>query len=188
MTRHGIEPRSPGSLANTLPTGPNRNLITYEMLRVNYCRWWYNHKIVSWYYPLHLYSSKIARTKVENSWLITENFKIHLFIYILILLYLFYYVFFIKGFQTVVFIFIVISWTFWPICPPAFFRFLSNSGTYTELRITAFIESTGVACSDSVSYNRVQVLSIPALLLACSRDWTCNLQMIVFLEAERRIA
>ena len=41
----------------------------------------------------------------------------------------------------------------------------------------------GVACSDSVSHNRVQVLSIPVLLLACSQDWTCNLQMIVSLEA-----
>ena len=32
---------------------------------------------------------------------------------------------------------------------------------------------------DSVGHNRVQVLSIPVLLLACSEDWTCNLQMIV---------
>ena len=39
----------------------------------------------------------------------------------------------------------------------------------------SFIESTGVACSDSVSHNRVQVLSIPVLLLGCSKDWTCNL-------------
>ena len=45
-----------------------------------------------------------------------------------------------------------------------------------------FIESTGVACSDSVSHNQVQVLSIPLLLLACSQDWTCNLQLIVSLE------
>ena len=43
----------------------------------------------------------------------------------------------------------------------------------------SFIEFTGVACSDSVSHNRVQVLSIPVLLLTCSQDWTCNLQMIV---------
>ena len=42
----------------------------------------------------------------------------------------------------------------------------------------------GVPCSDSVCYNRVQELSIPVLLLACSQDWTCNLQMIVSLEAE----
>ena len=41
----------------------------------------------------------------------------------------------------------------------------------------------GVACSDSVSHNRVQLLSIPVLLLACSQDWTWNLQMIVSLEA-----
>ena len=61
--------------------------------------------------------------------------------------------------------FIVISTTFRPICPPAFFRCLSNSGTFTELRTTSFIESTGVACSDSVSHNQVRVLSIPVLLL-----------------------
>ena len=52
-----------------------------------------------------------------------------------------------------------------------------------ELRTTSFIESTGVVCSDSVSHNRVQVLSIPVLLLAYSQDWTCNLPMIVSLEA-----
>ena len=92
-------------------------------------------------------------------------------------------IFIIKGFRTIVFIFIVISSTFRPICPPAFFTCLSNSGTYTELRSTSFIETTGVACSDSVSHNRVQVLSIPVLLFACSQDWTGNLQMIVSLEA-----
>ena len=43
----------------------------------------------------------------------------------------------------------------------------------------SFIESTGVACSDSVGHNQVQVLSIPILLLTCSQDWTCNLQTIV---------
>ena len=47
----------------------------------------------------------------------------------------------------------------------------------------SFIESTGVVCSDSVSHNWIQVLIIPVLLLACSQDWTCNLQMIVSLEA-----
>ncbi len=46
-----------------------------------------------------------------------------------------------------------------------------------------FIESMRGTCSDSVIPNRVQVLSIPVFLLACSQDWTCNLQMIVFLEA-----
>ena len=33
----------------------------------------------------------------------------------------------VKGFQTIVFIFIVISTTFWLICPQAFYRCLSNS-------------------------------------------------------------
>ena len=88
-----------------------------------------------------------------------------------------------RVFGLFVFIFIVISTTFRPICPPAFFRCLSNSGTFTELRTTSFIESNGVTCSDSVSYNRVQVLSISVLLLACNQDWTCNLQMIISLEA-----
>ena len=61
---------------------------------------------------------------------------------------------------------------------------LVELGTFTELRTTSFIETTGVACSDSVSHNRVQVLSIPVLLLACSEDWTWNIQMIVSLEAQ----
>ena len=52
-----------------------------------------------------------------------------------------------------------------------------------ELWTTSFIESTGVACSDSFSHNQVQALSIPVLLLTCSQDWTCNLQIIVSLEA-----
>ena len=75
--------------------------------------------------------------------------------------------------------------SFHPVCPPAFFRCLSNSGTFTELRTTSFIESTGVACSDSISHNRVQALSISVLLLLdCSQDWNCNLKMIVSLEAQ----
>ena len=39
------------------------------------------------------------------------------------------------------------------------------------------------ACSDSISHNQVQVLRISVLLLAYSLYWTCNLQMIVSLEA-----
>ena len=39
------------------------------------------------------------------------------------------------------------------------------------------------AGSDSVNHNRVQVLRIPVLLLACSQDLTYNLRMIVSLEA-----
>ena len=50
-----------------------------------------------------------------------------------------------------------------------------------ELR--SLLNPRGVACSDSVSHNRVQVLTIPVLLRYFSGDWTCNLQMIVSLEA-----
>ena len=82
-----------------------------------------------------------------------------------------------------VFIFIVISTTFQLIGFPAFFRCFSNSGTFMELWTASFIECTKVVCSDSVSHNRVQVLSIPVLLLACSQDWTSNLQMIDSFEA-----
>ena len=80
-------------------------------------------------------------------------------------------------------VFGLLSSSFQPICPPAFFRCLSNSGTFTELQTTSSIESTEVAYSDSVSHNQIQVLSIPVLLLACSEDWTCNLRMIVSLKA-----
>ena len=59
----------------------------------------------------------------------------------------------IKGFWTIVFIFIVISSTLRPICSSTLFRCLSNLGTFTELRTTSFIESTGIICSDSVSHN-----------------------------------
>ena len=45
-----------------------------------------------------------------------------------------YMYFIIKGFRTIVLIFIVISTTFRSICPPVFFRCLSNSGTF-ELRL-----------------------------------------------------
>ena len=72
----------------------------------------------------------------------------------------------IHGFWTIVFTFIFIFTTFRPKRPPTFFRCLSNSEGYTELRTTFFIESTEVACSDSVNHSQVQVLSIPVLLLA----------------------
>ena len=90
-------------------------------------------------------------------------------------------------FRTIVFIFIVISTTFRPICLMAFFRCLSNSGIYMERRTTFFIESTGVVCYDSVCHIREQALNILILLLACSQDWTCNLQMIVSLEAYNKL-
>ena len=79
-------------------------------------------------------------------------------------------IFIIKGFRTIVFIFIVISTSFRWLCPPAFLMCLSNSGTYTELWTTSFFQSMVVTCSDSVSHNRVQLLSIPELLFACSQD------------------
>ena len=41
----------------------------------------------------------------------------------------------------------------------------------------------GITCSDCVNHKRVKVLSIPVLLLICSQDWTCHLQMTVSLEA-----
>ena len=46
-------------------------------------------------------------------------------------------------------------------------------------RNTYLILSTGVNCSDFINHNRLQVLSIPVLLFACSQDSTCNHQMIV---------
>ena len=61
---------------------------------------------------------------------------------------------------------------------PGLLQVFVELGNLHELRTMSFIESTGVVCSDSVSHNQVQVLSIPALLLACSQDWTYNLQMI----------
>ena len=83
----------------------------------------------------------------------------------------------IKVFRTIIFIFIVIHTRFWPIYPPAFFQCLSNPGIYAGLRTTSFIESTRVTCSDSVSHNQVQVLSIPVVLLAC---WTHSVTVIGF--------
>ena len=41
-------------------------------------------------------------------------------------------------------------------------------GNLQETSNYVFIYSMGVACSESVSHNQVQVLSIPVLLLACS--------------------
>ena len=75
-------------------------------------------------------------------------------------------IFIIKGFRSIVFIINVIARKFRPICPPAFFMYLSNSETYTELPTSSFIESTGVACCDSVSHNRVKMSRIPVLCYA----------------------
>ena len=81
------------------------------------------------------------------------------------------------NFGTIVFIFIIIPTTLRPTRSPAFSRCLPNSGTFTKLPTTSLIEPMEVACSDSVSHNHVQVLSIPVLLLACSQAWTCNLAL-----------
>ena len=62
-------------------------------------------------------------------------------------------IFIIKGFWTIVFIFIVISTMLRPLCPPTFFRCLSNSGTYMELQTTSFIEST-----DYISFGSFQLV------------------------------
>ena len=77
--------------------------------------------------------------------------------------------FIIEGFQTIAFIF-VISTSFWPICPSGVCQTREPTWNF-ELRLL-FNPGGGVACSDSISPNRVQVLSIPVLLLACSQDWT----------------
>ena len=53
-----------------------------------------------------------------------------------------------------------------------------NKKKQTIGETTSFIEFSEVTCSDSVSHNWVQVLSIPVLLLACNRDWTGKLRMI----------
>ena len=57
-------------------------------------------------------------------------------------------IFIIKVFLTIVFIFIVISTTFRPIQPPAFFRCLSNSGTQVQSSLQAS-NNTGIlnACT-----------------------------------------
>ena len=74
---------------------------------------------------------------------------IHIHVYIYIYIHICIHIFIINSFRTIVFIVIVISRTFRPICPLTFFKCLSNSGTSMELRTTSFIESTGVTCSDS---------------------------------------
>ena len=50
-------------------------------------------------------------------------------------------IFIIKSFQTIIFIFIVISTTFQPICPQVFVEL----GSFTELQTKSFIESMGIA-------------------------------------------
>ena len=72
---------------------------------------------------------------------------------------LYHCIFIIKVFRTIVFIFIVISISV--DMSSGLLQVFAETGTFTELQTTSFIETTGVACSDSVCHNRVQVLSIP---------------------------
>ena len=70
-----------------------------------------------------------------------------------------------------------------------FFGLLASSVLLHSQRFGRYVlrSSSGVSCrtqepcSDSVNHNRV--LCIPVLLLAYDQYWTCNLQMIVSLEA-----
>ena len=73
--------------------------------------------------------------------------------------------------------------SFGPICPPDLLQAFVELGSQHGTSNYVLYWIHGVTCSDSVSHNPVQVLSIPVLLLACSQDLTCNLQMIVSLEA-----
>ena len=110
-------------------------------------------------FALHLILKSIYKYRIIDI--------LYIYIYIILVLVM---IFIIKGFCTIVFIFIVISTMFRPICPLASFRCLSNLETFTELQTTSFIETTEISCTDSISHNWVQVLSIPVLLLACTQD------------------
>ena len=88
-----------------------------------------------WYYLTHCWENKEVHTfsrdicsKVD----ITLQLEFELF-YLFEFLRWSVMIFIIKCFHTIVFIFIVIFTTFWPIYPLAFFRCLSNLGTYSVL-------------------------------------------------------
>ena len=93
-------------------------------------------------------------------------------------------IFIIKCFWAIVLIFIVISTTFRPICPPGLLQVFVELGNLYRTSNYVLYWIHGVTCSNSVCHNRVQVLSIPVLLLTCSQDWTCNLLTTVSLEAK----
>ena len=94
----------------------------------------------------------------------------------------------IKGFRIIFFIFfffIIISRNVSSDMSSGLLQVFVKLGEPTRnFELRPFIESTGVTWSDSVNHNRVQVLRIPVFLLACGRDWICNLQLIVSLEAK----
>ena len=60
-----------------------------------------------------------------------------------------------------------------------FHMFLVELGSLHRTSNNVFYLLHRVTCFDSVSHNRVQVLSIPVLLLARSQDWTITLQMSI---------
>ena len=75
-------------------------------------------------------------------------------------------IFIFKGFRTIVFIIIVFSADMSSDLLQVCVELGNLHGTWNY--VLYWIH--GVTCSDSVSHNRVQVLSIPGLLLACSQD------------------
>ena len=90
-----------------------------------------------------------------------------IYIYVRMYTYIYVYIcfFIIKGFRTIVFIFIVISTTYWlssGVCR-------TREPTWNfELRLLMNPRRSPVLIPLAIS--RVQVLSIPVLLLACSQD------------------
>ena len=94
--------------------------------------WWYIHIYIYTYIYTHIYT----HTHIYIYSYIYIYIHRHIFIYTCIYKYIYtlpLYTFIIKGFWTIVFIFMIISSMFRMICPPAFFRCLLNSGTFTEL-------------------------------------------------------
>ena len=87
---------------------------------------------------------------------------------------------FIKGFRTIVFIFII-STMFW-LMSSGLLQVFVELGNLHRISNCPLLNPQG-SRSDSVNHNQVQVLKLSVLLLTRSQDWTCNLQMIVSLEA-----
>ena len=90
----------------------------------------------------------------------------------------------IKGFRTIVFIFSVISTKFRPICPPAFFRCLSNSGTFTELRTTLFIESSKETIIWRLQVQSwLQASNNAGTLNTCTRSWLTTSEQVTSMDS-----
>ena len=76
-------------------------------------------------------------------------------------------IFIIKGYCSIVFIFIVI-FTFRLICPPAFFSCLSNLGTFMKHWTTSFIESIAIRTGNPRGSN--YILMFRFSIFACCRS------------------